>query len=51
MLPTVAYVEFGLAGEISCAGSALASADQIDIGDATAKSTNRLTSTIAAFPR
>jgi hypothetical protein len=37
VLLTVAYVVVGLAGEISCASETLASADQIDIGDAPAK--------------
>ena len=36
VLLTVAYVVVGFAGEISCAGEALASADQIEIADASA---------------
>ena len=35
---TLAYVVIGFAGEISCAGETLASADQIEAGDAPAKS-------------
>jgi hypothetical protein len=37
VLLTVSYVVVGLAGEISCASEALASADQIEVGDAPAK--------------
>lgn len=37
VLLTIAYVMVGIAGEISCAGETLASADQIDISDAPAK--------------
>jgi hypothetical protein len=38
VLLTVAYIVVGFAGEISCASETLASVDQIDIGDASAKS-------------
>lgn len=34
VLLTVAYVVVGVSGEISCASESLATADQIDIGDA-----------------
>ena len=37
VLLTVAYVAVGFAGEISCASETLASADQIEIADAPAK--------------
>ena len=37
VLLTVAYVVVGFAGEISCASETLASADQIEIGDPSAK--------------
>ena len=37
VLLTVAYVVVGFAGEISCASETLANADQIEIGDASAK--------------
>ena len=38
VLLTVAYVLVGFAGEIDCASETLASADQIDVADAPAKS-------------
>jgi hypothetical protein len=38
VLLTVAYIVVGFAGEISCASETLTSVDQIDIGDAPAKS-------------
>ena len=37
VLLTVAYVVVGFAGEISCASETLASADQIEIADASAR--------------
>ena len=37
VLLTVAYIVVGFAGEISCASETLASADQIEIADAPAK--------------